>query len=109
MKIVFIIFLLFTLNIEAACLSPSPLHHYIRSPSIKHKFDVLSSHPHGNPGMIVDHICSLCQGGIDSITNMQYQTKAESDAKDLVENTSRGKKLYCTPANSTPLREVYNK
>jgi len=39
---------------------------------------------------------------------MQYQTIAESHAKDKIENTTKGKELYCTPENSTPTRQVFN-
>jgi hypothetical protein len=104
-----LILLLLSFSLQANCLPPDPLVHTVRSPAVKHHFDVLSSYPHGNPGMIVDHICALCQGGIDSPINMQYQTPLESITKDRIENTSKGRKLYCTPLNSTPLRRVYNK
>jgi hypothetical protein len=79
-----------------------------RSAAIKRKFDVLSGYPHGRPGYIVDHVCSLFNGGIDDPKNMQYQTVRESKKKDRVENTPLGKKLYCTSANSTPKRMVFN-
>ena len=79
-----------------------------RSTAVKHRFDVQQGYPHGRKNFIVDHICALAQGGIDSPTNMQYQTLADSTAKDRVENTPLGKKLFCTPKNSTPTRQVFN-
>lgn len=79
-----------------------------RSASVKHKFDVANGYPHGRPGHKVDHICALEQNGIDAISNMQYQTYAESDAKDRIERTPAGKALFCNPSNSTPTRQVFN-
>jgi len=83
---------------EAAC----------RNPAVKHQFDVLNGFPHGRKGYIVDHVCSIFNNGIDDISNMQYQTIAESKKKDRIENTIYGKKLYCNSKNSTPKREVFN-
>lgn len=37
------------------------------------------------PGYVVDHIVALCRGGPDKVSNMQWQTLAESKAKDRVE------------------------
>lgn len=37
------------------------------------------------PGYVVDHIEPLCAGGADSSTNMQWQTLADSRAKDIEE------------------------
>jgi len=79
-----------------------------RSPAVKHQFDIQQGYPYGRKGYIVDHICALAQGGLDSTINMQYQTIAESRAKDKIENTTKGKELYCTPKNSTPTRQVFN-
>jgi hypothetical protein len=79
-----------------------------RNPAVKHKFDVLNHHPHGNKGFIVDHICALANGGLDITTNMQYQTPTDSHQKDLIENTEAGRKLFCTPENSLPYRTVFN-
>lgn len=79
-----------------------------RSASVKHQFDKLNGYPNGRPGYVVDHICSLFNGGLDSVTNMQYQTIEEGHKKDRVENTPEGKKLYCNPSNSTPTRQVFN-
>jgi len=36
-------------------------------------------------GYIIDHIVPLKRGGLDSPSNMQWQTLKESKAKDLVE------------------------
>lgn len=79
-----------------------------RSIKVKRQFDVLQGFPHGRKGYVVDHICALVQGGIDSPKNMQYQTLAEGHIKDKIENTEAGKKLFCTPQNSTPTRQVFN-
>lgn len=79
-----------------------------RDPAVKHKFDVINGYPHGRPGYIVDHKCSLFCSGIDNITNMQYQTVSDSKAKDKWENTKAGCKSQCTPENSTPTRQVFN-
>jgi hypothetical protein len=61
------------------------------------------------PNYIVDHVCALAQGGRDAAINMQYQTIADSKAKDRIENTPVGKALYCDKKNSTPTRQVFNK
>lgn len=37
------------------------------------------------PGYIIDHVKPLCAGGADSVANMQWQTKADSLAKDKLE------------------------
>jgi hypothetical protein len=34
------------------------------------------------PGYAVDHVQALKQGGVDSPSNMQWQTKADAKAKD---------------------------
>jgi hypothetical protein len=79
-----------------------------RSTAVKHQFDIQQGYPHGRKGFIVDHICALAQGGIDSPTNMQYQTTIDSKVKDRVENTPEGKRIFCTSNNSTPTRQVFN-
>jgi hypothetical protein len=79
-----------------------------RSASVKHQFDVSQGFKHGRKGFIVDHVCSLFNNGIDNISNMQYQTIADSKKKDRIENTPYGKKLYCNFKNSTPTRQVFN-
>lgn len=79
-----------------------------RSASVKHQFDKLHGYPHGRAGYVVDHICALANGGIDSVVNMQYQTIAESKKKDRIENTAEGRRLFCNDSNSTPTRQVFN-
>jgi hypothetical protein len=37
------------------------------------------------PGYVIDHIQALKHGGSDSPDNMQWQTREEAKAKDLVE------------------------
>jgi len=88
--------------------SPIDTQAACRSTAVKHRFDKLNGYPHGRKGYVVDHVCSLFNGGLDVVDNMQYQTILDSLAKDRVENTQIGKKLYCTPKNSTPKRTVFN-
>ena len=79
-----------------------------RSSSVKRQFDKQNGFNHGRTGYIVDHVCALAQGGIDDPVNMQYQTLADSETKDRIENTSLGRKLFCTDKNSTLTRKVFN-
>ena len=79
-----------------------------RNEAIKKKFDIMMGYPNSRKGYKVDHICALAEGGMDIIENMQYQTTADAHVKDLIENTDKGKLLYCNPTNSTPTRKVYN-
>ena len=79
-----------------------------RRESVKHAFDVSQGYPHGRKGYVVDHSCALACGGIDSIKNMQYQTIADSKAKDKWETTPYGCKKTCNKTNSTPTRQVFN-
>ena len=79
-----------------------------RDQSVKRQFDKMMGYPRGRKGFVVDHICALAQGGLDSVENMQYQSIAEGKEKDRVENTPYGKRLYCTTQNSTPDRKVFN-
>ena len=100
MKILLILALLFPVHANATT---------CRSESVKHHFDVINGFPHGRKGFVVDHICELSAcGGIDSVTNMQYQTIAEGKAKDKWEGTKAGCAKTCTPANSTKTRQVFN-
>lgn len=48
-------------------------------------FMIMSGHPHGWPGHLIDHIIPLKRGGADAWWNMQWQTTAEAKAKDRVE------------------------
>jgi len=53
-----------------------------RSSEAKHEFEVVTGHPHGWRGHVVDHVIPLACGGEDSPRNMQWQTIAEGKAKD---------------------------
>jgi hypothetical protein len=79
-----------------------------RSQKVAHQFAVMQGYPHGRKGWVIDHVCALAQGGIDAVSNMQYQTYADSKRKDKVENTPFGKKLFCNAKNSLPTRTVFN-
>jgi hypothetical protein len=79
-----------------------------RSQSVKRQFDKLNGFPNGRQGYIADHECALECGGIDNVINMQYQTVAESKAKDKWERTIAGCKKTCNATNSTPTRQVFN-
>ncbi|MCX7107153.1 MAG: hypothetical protein NTV66_06200 [Methylococcales bacterium] len=68
----------------------------------------MNGYPHGRVGYVVDHVCALSMGGLDSVVNMQYQTIKDSKLKDRVESSEYGRVLYCTPQNSTPIRLVFN-
>lgn len=85
-----------------------------RSPAIKKAFDIANGYPHGRPKLkgeepwVVDHICALECGGIDSPKNMQYQQYTASKLKDLWERTPAGCAKTCNSSNSTPSRQVFN-
>lgn len=98
MKLLTIFLLLISFHAQGSC----------RSGSVKHKFDVINGFPHGRIGYVVDHRCALKCGGLDSVTNMAYQTKAEGKAKDRWELTKDGCAKTCNTANSTPTRQVFN-
>jgi hypothetical protein len=85
-------------NPKAAC----------RSNAVKHKFDVSQGYAQGRKGYVVDHICALACGGIDDIKNMQYQTIAESKAKDKWETKPYGCRKTCNSTNSARIRTVFN-
>lgn len=89
---------LFATNVGATC----------RDWKVKHAFDVQNHYPHGRSGYKVDHICALAVGGLDITSNMQYQTYADSDAKDKIERTPAGKAKWCNASNSLPYRTVFN-
>jgi hypothetical protein len=47
------------------------------------------------PGYVKDHVRALCDGGSDSVGNMQWQTRGEARAKDRTEcksGRSRGRR-----------------
>ena len=79
-----------------------------RSSAVKRQFDRSMGYPKGRKRYVVDHICALSVGGLDTIANMQYQTIVEGKKKDRIEGTEKGKRLYCTSANSLPKRTVFN-
>jgi hypothetical protein len=56
--------------------------HIERSAVAKEEFMARTGFPHGRPGYVVDHIIPLKRGGLDTPSNMQWQTKAEAKAKD---------------------------
>ena len=53
-----------------------------RSAQQRKFFLILTGHPNGWPGHIVDHAIALKHGGIDAWWNMQWQTIEEAKAKD---------------------------
>jgi hypothetical protein len=63
-----------------------------RSQEVRQEFLDLTGFPNGRPGWIVDHIEALACGGPDAVSNMQWQDKEDSDAKDRWERIgcSRG-------------------
>lgn len=80
-----------------------------RSAKVRYAFNKLNNYPHGRKGYVIDHICSLECGGLDSVVNMQYQTYEESKLKDKWERTESGCFKTCNPQNSTfPVRHVFN-
>lgn len=104
MKLIFIAVLLFSFNANAECRSAKAVHDFRN----EHPCPVTEKKTGACPGQIVDHICALAQGGIDNKVNMQWQTLFESKLKDRIENTPKGKAIFCTPKNSTPKRQVFN-
>lgn len=79
-----------------------------RSQSVKKEFDRRNGYPKGRKGYVVDHICALGNGGLDIQENLQYQTLDESKKKDKIENTKKGRELFCTSENSLPYRTIFN-
>lgn len=53
-----------------------------RSSKAKREFEKETRYPHGRPGYVIDHVIPLANGGADSPSNMQWQTKADAKAKD---------------------------
>ena len=45
-----------------------------RDAKVKRAFDKSQGYAKGRKGYVVDHICALANGGLDSIINLQYQT-----------------------------------
>jgi hypothetical protein len=56
-----------------------------RSAAARHAFARQTGYPNGRPGYVIDHIKPLACGGADASSNMQWQTLADSKAKDRVE------------------------
>ncbi len=79
-----------------------------RSITVKHAFDVSQGYPKGRKGYVVDHWCPLSCNGIDTVTNMVYQTIVDAKAKDRWETTPKGCSILCNASNSTPTRLVFN-
>jgi hypothetical protein len=61
-----------------------------RHQAAKRSFERATGFPHGRPGYVVDHVVPLACGGADVPSNMQWQTIAESKAKDKVERKGPG-------------------
>jgi hypothetical protein len=63
-------------------------HKHYRSPEVTREFQ--REHPCPStgkqtgacPGYVKDHVVALCAGGPDVVSNLQWQTTAESKAKD---------------------------
>ena len=79
-----------------------------RDASVKRAFDKINGYKYGRKGYVVDHVCALACGGIDTVANMQYQSIAAGKAKDKWETKPFGCKKTCNSSNSTPTREVFN-
>ena len=56
--------------------------HIARSSKAKEEFMKQTGYPHGRPGYVIDHVKPLSEGGADSPSNMQWQTKAAAKEKD---------------------------
>jgi len=53
-----------------------------RSSAARREFMKETGYPNGRPGYVIDHVVALKRGGVDSPSNMQWQTKEEAKAKD---------------------------
>lgn len=95
-----------TILVTFVCMADST-DRVCRSSTVKHQFDKLHGFPHGREGYVVDHVCALANGGLDTVQNMQYQTIAEGHIKDRIENTLAGR-VFCDDKNSLPYRTVFN-
>lgn len=56
-----------------------------RSDTARHAFARQTGYPNGRPGYVIDHIIPLACGGLDTPSNMQWQTIVAAKAKDKVE------------------------
>lgn len=63
-------------------LSAQPVH---RSRPLLESFKVVSGYPNGRLGYVIDHVIPLCAGGVDALTNLQWQEKQASYRKDVYE------------------------
>jgi hypothetical protein len=57
----------------------------LRSAAARHAFALQTGFPNGRPGYAVDHIKPLACGGLDTPSNMRWQTIAAAKANDKVE------------------------
>jgi len=77
---------------------PSPAHrpHTPRSARARREFRRMNPCPATGllrgacPGYVIDHVKPLACGGADAPGNMQWQTNADSKAKDAVERKNCG-------------------
>lgn len=79
-----------------------------RNPAVKRAFDKMMGYPRGRKGYVVDHVCPLAVGGLDSVLNMQYQTIVEGKKKDKIELLPIWRDTFCNKMNSLPYRTVWN-
>jgi hypothetical protein len=81
-----------TLTPNLACHAVTPAGKIVyRSRARRNLFRRMSGYPKGRPGYVVDHIVPLTCGGCDVPSNMQWQTLADSRAKDKTEKSGCGK------------------
>lgn len=64
---------------EATC---PPVH---RSRAVVRHFMRQTGFPRGRSGYVVDHVLPLCAGGMDAVSNLQWQALATSRVKDRQE------------------------
>jgi hypothetical protein len=56
-----------------------------RSRPLLEAFKTATGFPHGRPGYVIDHVVPLCAGGVDALTNLQWQEIRASYRKDVYE------------------------
>lgn len=74
--------LLLVVCLLSVTLDAQPAH---RSRSVIQAFKVATGYPHGRPWYVIDHIIPLCAGGVDALTNLQWQERQASYRKDVYE------------------------